>query len=310
MFSVLDVVAPVFSLIAIGYLAVRVRLYPRQGVPGLIVFVNNVATPCLLFRAMVDVDFGAAFNPAVIVPFYLGALLVFALGALLARGVFGRTPGDAVSVGFSATFANGVFMGIPILQRAYGEDAMPLVYSIVGLQMPVLMALGMFAMELAGRDGGKVSDALARGLRRSLFNPILAGIALGLAANAAGLELAGLADGVTRLLASTVMPVALFALGAALNEYRFADTWGQALATTALQLVVHPLVAWILMVPLLGVPPEIARYGVLLAAMPAGINIYVFATYYGRAVDVAANTILLSSVLSVLGIAGWLLVLG
>ena len=41
---------------------------------------------------------------------------------------------------------------------------------------------------------------------------------------------------------------------------------------------------------------EIARYGVLLAAMPSGINVYVFATYYNRAVNVAANTILISTV--------------
>ena len=67
-----------------------------------------------------------------------------------------------------------------------------------------------------------------------------------------------------------------------------------------------PAIAWVLMVPVLKLDPEIARYGVLLAAMPAGINVYVFATYYNRAVNVATNTILISTELSVLTVTGWL----
>ena len=310
MLSVLNVIAPVFVLIGLGYLAVRVRLYPQEGVRGLIAYVNNFATPCLLFRAMLDVDFSTAFNPLIIGPFYAGAVSVLIIGAVMASRLFKRRPGESVAVGFSAMFTNTVLVGIPIMQRAYGEEAMPIVYSIIGLHAPILMTVGMFVMELARRDGGKVSGALFQGLRKSLANPILIGIALGLLGNVVGLELSGIPDDVTLLLAGTVMPVALFGLGGALNEYRLADTWAQALMTTGLQLIVHPAIAWLLMVPVLGVDPHIARYGVLLAAMPAGINVYILATYYNRAMDVAANTSLLSTVLSLFTITGWLLLLG
>lgn len=310
MLSVLNIIAPVFILIGLGYLAVRARLYPQAGVGGLLAYVNNFATPCLLFRAMVDVDFSTAFNPAVIVPFYIGAFSVLALGSIAAYRIFKRRPGESVSVGFAAMFTNTVLVGIPIIQRAYGDEAMPFVYSIIGLHAPTLMTVGMLVMELARRDGGKVSTALLQGLRRALANPILIGIALGLLVNAAGLELSGPIDDVTLLLAATVMPVALFGLGGALNEYRLGDTWVQAMMTSSMQLIVHPAIAWLIMVPVLGVDPHIARYGVLLAAMPAGINVYIFATFYNRAMDVAANTILLSTVLSVFTITGWLLLLG
>lgn len=310
MLSVLNVIAPVFILIGLGFLAVRVKIYPQAGVGGLIAYINNFATPCLLFRAMIDVDFGAAFNFAIIGPFYAGAFCVLALGAIGAARIFKRSPGESVAVGFSGMFTNTVLVGIPIMQRAYGDEAMPIVYSIIGLHAPVLMTLGMFVMELARRDGGKVTTALWQGLRKSLANPILIGIALGLLANVAGLELSGVADEVTLLLAGTVMPVALFGLGGALNEYRLGETWTQALMTTGMQLIIHPAIAWVLMVPILGVDPHIARYGVLLAAMPAGINVYIFATYYNRAMDVAANTILLSTVLSLFTITFWLLLLG
>lgn len=310
MLSVLNIIAPVFVLIGLGYLAVRLRLYPQEGVRGLIAYVNAFATPCLLFRAMLDVDFSSAFNPAIIAPFYVGALSALVLAALIAAFVFKRRPGESVAVGFSATFTNTVLVGIPVMQRAYGDEAMPVVYSIIGLHAPIVMTLGMFLMELARRDGGKLVTALWQGLRKTVANPILIGIALGLVGNLFNVQLSGVADDVTLLLASTVMPVALFGLGGALNQYRLGETWGQALMTSAMQLIVHPAIAWVLMVPVFGVDPHIARYGVLLAAMPAGINVYIFATFYNRAVDVAANTILISTVLSLFTIAGWLLLLG
>lgn len=310
MLSVLNVVAPVFALIALGYFAVRVRIYPREGVGGLISFVNTFAAPCLLFRAMLTVDFGTAFNPAIIGPFYLGAVLMMIAGAVVARRFFGRSPGESVAVGFAAMFTNTVLVGVPIMQRAYGEEAMPVVYSIIGLHAPLLMTGGMFYMELMRRDGGRVTTALLQGARNALTNPLLIGIALGVVGNLLGIRLTGVLEDTTLLLASSVMPVALFGLGGALNDYKLADNLGQAAIMSGLKLIAHPLIAWVLMVPVLGVDPHVARYGVLLAGMPAGINVYIFATYYNRSVDVATNTILLSTVASVFTISVWLFLLG
>src|SRR5690606_22634070 len=103
---------------------------------------------------------------------------------------------------------------------------------------------------------------------------------------------------------------ALFGLGGALNEYKLVDNWAQALAMSLLKLIGQPLVAWVLMVPVLNVDPEQARYGVILAAMPAGINVYVFASYYNRGVNVATNVILISTFLSIFTVAFWLFVMG
>ena len=77
-----------------------------------------------------------------------------------------------------------------------------------------------------------------------------------------------------------------------------------------LKLIVQPLIAWTIMVPILHVDHELARYGVLLAAMPTGINAFVFATYYNRGVNVATNTVLISTVLSVITVSGWLYFMG
>ncbi len=309
MFATANVVAPVFLLIAVGFLSVRLRLYPAAGVGGLIAFVNNFATPCLLFRAMLSVDFRTAFDPELLLAFYIGAFTTFTAGALFTRWKFRRNAGEAVAVGFAALFSNTVLVGLPIMQRAYGEQALPAMYAIIGLHAPLLMSVGMMTMELSDRGGRNLAGSLRQAARGIVTNPLLIGIALGLAGNLVGLGQPEIIDAATAMMASAVLPTALFGLGGALNQYRLREAWAQALVATGLKLLLHPAIALVLSLYVFGLPWELARVAVVTAAMPAGLNVYVFATHYGRATDVAANAILNSTVTSVFTISLWLLVL-
>ncbi|HQZ12155.1 MAG TPA: AEC family transporter [Devosia sp.] len=309
MLAIFNVVIPVFAIIALGNLAVRFRLYPAEGIRGLVAFVNNFATPCLLFQAMRTSEFGSAFNFHIIVPFYAGALFSLLAGSIVAARIFRNKPGESVASGFAAMFTNTVLMGIPIVQRAYGDAAMPVVFSIIAFHAPMLITIGMLVMELVRRDGAPIHKALGVAAIRIVQNPLLWGVGLGLVANLLDLELIEPVDAFFTMMAAAVLPAALFGLGGALNEYRLADNWTQALAMSMFKLIIHPAIAWVIMVPILNVNHDLARYGVLLAAMPTGINAYVFATYYNRSVNVAANTILLTTLLSVFTISLWLYIL-
>jgi predicted permease len=309
MLAIFNVVVPVFMIIGLGYLAVRFRFYPAEGVRGLVAFVNNFATPCLLFQAMLTSDFGSAFNFHIIVPFYIGALFSLFAGSIVAARFFKNRPGESVASGFSAMFTNTVLMGIPIVQRAYGDAALPVVFSIIAFHAPMLITIGMLVMELVRRDGAPIYKALGVAAIRIVQNPLLWGVGLGLVANLLDLELPEPATAFLTMMAAAVLPAALFGLGGALNEYRLAENWPQAMAMATFKLMIHPAIAWIIMVPVLKVDHDLARYGVLLAAMPTGINAYVFATYYNRAVNVATNTILITTVASVLTVSVWLYIL-
>ncbi len=310
MLQIVNVVLPVFAIIALGYGAVRLRLYPTEGVRGLVAFVNNFATPCLLFEAMLRSDFSSTFNPAIIVPFYVGALVSLLCGALIAFHWFGARPGESITSGFAAMFSNTVLIGIPVLHRAYGDAALPTVFSIIALHAPMLITLGMIVMELVRRDGASLLRSLAAAFVRILRNPLLWGVGLGLAANSARLEIPEPGMAFINMMAAAVLPAALFGMGGALNEYRVSDSWVQASAMSVFKLVVQPLIAYVLMLHVLHVPMEYARYGILLAAMPTGINAYVFATYYERGVNVAANVVLVSTIASMVSVAAWLYILG
>jgi len=310
MFDIFNVIIPVFGILALGYLAVRFRLYPAEGVRGLVLFVNNFATPCLLCEAMLTADFSTTFNVAIIVPFYVGALFSMLCGALIARHLFKQRPGESVSSGFSAMFTNTVLIGIPIIQRAWGAGAMPTVFSIIAFHAPMLITLGMLVMELARGDGAPLHKTIVVAGQRVLQNPLLWGVLVGAVGNGLGVKVPEIGTAFLTMMSAAVLPAALFGLGGALNEYKLSESWLQASIMSLFKLVIHPAIAYALMVWVLHVPLEYARYAVLLAAMPAGINVYVFATYYDRAVNVATNVVLISTVASMFTITGWLWVLG
>ncbi len=310
MLSIFNVVLPIFALIAAGYIAVRVKYFPVSGVDALVGFVNNFATPCLLFQSMLESDFRSVFNLGIIVPFYVGALFSLGAGTLVARKFFRNGLEDAISSGFSAMFTNTLLVGFPIIQRAYGEAAMPTIFSIIAFHGSILLTSGMLAMELAKHDGGSMLRTLMVAARRIGSNPLIWGIAGGIAVNLAGIPLAEPVMAFLTIMGNAVSPAALFGIGGALNEYKLSESWLQAAWMNVLKLIVHPLIAWTLMVPVFHVDPVFARYGVLLAAMPSGINAYVFATYYNRGTNVAANTLLIGTIASAVTVSAWLAFLG
>ena len=75
---------------------------------------------------------------------------------------------------------------------------------------------------------------------------------------------------------------------------------------SAFSLLVHPALAWILSDLVFGLASDFVRAAVILAAMPAGINGYIFAAMYNRAVGTAASSALLATALSLLTVTGWL----
>ncbi|MEM7497064.1 MAG: AEC family transporter [Pseudomonadota bacterium] len=304
------IVLPVFLVVAAGYLSVRTRIFPDEGVTALVKFATGIAVPVLLFRSIYGLDLGRALEPGLLASFYVGALTSFAAGTLVARRVFGRRPGEAVAIGFCALFSNSVLLGLPIMTRAYGEASLEPAFAIIAFHAPFCYLVGILAMEMSRRDGAPMSVALRRTADAMFHNALTLGIAAGFAFNLLGIALPEPVVAAVDLIARAGLPVALFALGGVLTRYKLAAAVPEALTVSLIGIFLHPAIAWILAVQVFALPDDFARAAVLIAAMPTGVNGYVFAAMYDRAVQAAASTVLLSTALSVLSITFWLWVLG
>jgi malonate transporter len=75
------------------------------------------------------------------------------------------------------------------------------------------------------------------------------------------------------------------------------------------KLFLHPLLAFVLLFGALDIDPLWANAGVLFAACPVGLNVFIFAQHYEAAVEAASSAILISTALAMITIAALLLLL-
>jgi predicted permease len=314
---ILTVIVPIFAVIAVGFLAARLKLLDDAVGEGLAKFVFVIAVPALLFRTLATANFAGA-NPLFLwFAYFLAVALTWAPATILVRRLIGTDRRTGIIAGISASFANTVFVAIPAVQRAYGDEGLEALFLIIAIHMPVMMTVATLLMERAAR-----LDALENGtapptvsalttVKRIAVNlsrnAIIVGILCGLVWRLTGLELPGPVEDVVRLLGSTAGPVSLFAMGMSLTRYGLRGDLSSALVVSALSLVLMPAIVYVVGVELL--PPLWLKVAVLTAACPAGVNCYLFASYFKSGEKLAATAILVSTLLSVVTLAVWLAIL-
>ena len=303
--ALLDVILPVFLVIGFGYLAVWRGWFSQAGVDGLMKFTQHFAIPCLLFMAIAKLDLSQSFDWRLLVSFYTGALVGFLLGLFGARYIFGRDWEDAVAIGFCCLFSNSVLLGLPLTERAYGPDALEANFAIIAFHSPFAYGIGITVMEFVRAQGHTGAGLLPRVLKAMFSNALILGIVAGFLVNLSGVTLPAVLNDGLELMVRAALPAALFGLGGVLVSYRQDGDLRIVLYICLIALVVHPAITRGLGMAF-SLPVEGTRSAVLTAAMAPGINSYIFASMYGRAMRVAATTVLVATALSILTVWVWL----
>jgi hypothetical protein len=309
--ALLDVILPVFLVIGTGYVLARVGIFGEAAVDGLMRFAQSVALPMLLFRNVAALDLGQAFQPGLLLSFYIGAFSGFAAGFAGARYLFGRPLTDSIAIGFACLFSNSLLLGTAITERAYGTAALAGNFAIIAIHAPILYAAGIAAMEAARAQGvGLSAAALGAKIGRAIFlQPLVIGILLGFAVNLSGLPLPDVVGAALDMLIRAGIPTALFGLGGVLFRYRPEGDRATIAMICAVSLILHPAITWVLGRYIFHLDTAALRSAVLTAAMAPGVNAYLFAHMYGVAKRVAASAVLVATALSIVTVWGWLNVL-
>lgn len=308
MSALLDVILPVFLVIGFGYVAARWLGFKDSSVDGVMHFAQGFALPMLLFASIARLDLGRAYDAGLMLSFYLGALSGFAAGFLAGKLLFRRPATDSIAFGFVGLFSNSLLLGVPITERAYGAAALEGNFAIISIHAPLFYALGITLMELARSRGlGLSATALTRQvLRAILTQPLVIGILCGFAVNLSGLGLPAIAWSAVDLVIAAALPAALFGLGGVLYRYRPEGDLRAIAVLSAISLVLHPGITWLLGTQVFGLDDAALRSAVLTAAMAPGVNAYVFANLYGVAKRVAASSVLVATGLSIATVWVWL----
>ena len=296
--ALVDLTAPLFLLIAVGFALSRWGGWPLVAADALTRFVFTVAIPMLLFRLMTDFARTPHVDARLLVAFFGGCFIVYAIGRLAAYAIF-RMDGAAQSVfAMGGIFANNVLLGVPLAKVTLGDASLPAVSLVLVFNSLVLWTLATVSVEWA-----RPRDLSFKGIGTTIVgvvrNPVVASILIGTAFGFSGLTLPRFVDQTLSLISQAAIPLSLIALGMGLAGFGAASGWRVSSAMTVAKLVVHPLAVYAL-ARLLDVPPLETTAIVLLASLPVGANVYLMSRQFNVLTGPVASSIVVTTVLAAL----------
>lgn len=304
MVTLLNVVAPIFILIGIGYVAARRRWLSEEGLSGMTNFVFRLAMPCLLINGATTPHPNGGMTAFV---FFAGCLATYAVALLLSGGVLRMRLAEGGTFALNASFGNTAMIGIPLVLAAYGQSGLSQMLAIVGLHSLILLPLGTVVGEIAHNARAPIGKILKATILSVLQNPIVMAVLAGLLISLSGVTIPVFSRRFLEMTGLAGPPVALVCLGASLIAFDARRDWPAALACTVLKLLLMPAMVW-LVAWLFGLPPLGTAVAVLAAGMPTGANAFFLARRYAGA-DRSGATVLLSTIISVATLAALLAIL-
>jgi malonate transporter and related proteins len=281
-------------VIAVGYLVARLGTLGPEAGAVLSRAAFSVATPALLFVTLAAADLGAVFSRSLVVlsgAALLSAGLFAVVGAVRRWGV-GRTTIGALG----ASQVNAANLGIPIAVYVLGDASA--VAPVLLFQLLLLVPLGLTVLDVASANG---EGSLWWRVSAPFRNPVLLASAAGLVVSGTGWRVPTLLLEPIQLIGGLAVPAVLLAYGMSLRgsdlPARGAER-GPVVLAGLLKLVVAPTTAWLLGLAV-GLDRPALLSVVVLSALPTAQNLLTFAVTYRTGVDLARETITLSTVLSV-----------
>jgi len=284
----------------VGYITVMLGWFDRSAIRGLTRFVFDFAVPMLLLRTVSTAQLPEDIPWNFLASYYLATMLVLFSGLVLTRIIYRITFSEQVVSAFSCSFSNTVLLGIPLVLLAFGDQgALPL-FIIIGTHGFVMFPLFTIMMEIGQIGKAPVKTLLVKTSYGLITNPLVIGLLGGLGCNLLGITLWKPLDEIAKLLGNAVTPGALFALGATLAGFRKKIQWKELPMVVLMKIIVHPLLVWLLAVIVFSLTETIwIQVLVILAALPTGVNPFLFASRYNAGQLLSSGAVFISTFISI-----------
>lgn len=202
----------------------------------------------------------------------------------------------------SSFFGNLAYIGLPILAHSLGPVALG--------DSPELLATALIAMTVMTVFNNALAASLfrkerfeIRGLVRLIVtNPIVIAGCLGIGYGMTGLSVPYVFDDVLRTLGATAVPLALISIGGSLEMTPLRGRISWIACASALQVIVFPLIAWVIC-RTLNLDPADSRIVLIFCACPTAAVTYTMASQMGGDEALAAGAIAMSTVASFVSLA-------
>ncbi|HEY0248313.1 MAG TPA: AEC family transporter [Gryllotalpicola sp.] len=282
-------------VIVVGYVVGRIGVGGPQAGYVLNRIAFFVTNPALLFTVLAKEDLHVVFSGAGLAA-NLAAIVAAAVFLVLSR-LFFRRPAARTTIGVLASgYSNLNNIGIPVAVYVLGNASY--VAPVLLVQLIVFAPIALTVLDVTSRGRVSLRDILLNPVR----NPMIIASAAGVIVAALGWKLPDPVDSAFTLLGGAAVPLVLMAFGMSLHgaaPLRAGGARAEVLVSTALKVVLMPLVGWAIARFGFGVTGHELFVSTVLSALPAAQNVYNFAARYERGEAVARDAVLLTTIFSV-----------
>ena len=303
MSAIFNIVLPVFGVILAGVLSRQSNLLGAETTEALNKFVYFIALPPLLFLSCARVPVAELLNAPFAATYISGTAVTICIAIFVGWLAFDHRELPFITLhSMTSIFSNTVYLGIPLLILAYGPKGATPAIIITLLTNVVFLTLSAVLIESSQKSSAQNTGRFAVFLS-SVKNPLIVSPLLGTAFSWLGIELFLPIENFLDLLARGAGATALFAMGMSL--YGFSITAGarEIGCMSVMKLVVHPLITWIFAVYVFELDEFWMECAVIIAALPAGVLVFVVAQRYNVYVQRSAASVVATTALSVVSLA-------
>ncbi|MFP1624315.1 AEC family transporter [Streptomyces sp. 5K101] len=303
----LQKLAPVVLAFGCGVVLARRKVVPAENSKVFADYAFLFAVPCFLFGNIYRSDLGALFDWRAITGYAAAAGVAVVLTGALARMSGVRDPRGVALRIMAAVQVNTAYFAVPVFIMLFGNAAP--IFPVLLFQVCVLSLVIVSIMELGrpNRTGGP-GRRLGAAVVASLVTPVVIACNASIVLNLLPVRLPGLVLDSFAFVGDSASPVALFALGLHLGGtgLQVRGTTVEEMWLIAFKCVAFPLLAFVVCRYVFGVGGDWLNYLVLIAAMPAPQNLFIFAQRYDVSVDMSAALVVKSSVVALLLLPLWM----
>lgn len=301
MADVVNVLLPIFAVIALGAILKRSRFASAQVFRETNRIVYWVALPAYLFYKTAESELQGDAAVRVFSVLVSVMLLSIALGYAAAR-LLRLPPPSAGAFVQGAYRSNLVYAGLPIVLLAvqqYGGSQVAALQALsviaIALLVPIYNTAAVLVL-LSGRGGSReeLPQRLRELLLRLATNPLILSCAAGLVVMALGWQLPRPLRETLSIVGDMVTPLALLGIGAALSFRTLRSHAISAPSAAVIKTVVGPLLG-LLIAGWLGLSRPELRIALIFLACPTAGASYIMAQQLGSDDALAANIVVMST---------------
>ncbi|QJQ94188.1 MULTISPECIES: AEC family transporter [Halomonadaceae] len=307
MLEILGITTPIFLLIGLGYLAMRLRLTTREQLQGVGSFVMYFALPALVIRALSEHPLDEVMHLGYLLAYGLGSLAVFLLALAITR--WQRKPlnaGALYALGMAAS--NSGFVGYPVAFMVLGSPAAIFLALNMLVENLLIIPAALILAELGSQRGATLRATLQQTASRLARNPIILGLLVGVGLSLSDLSLPGPIAQTIGMLATAAAPAALFVIGGSLYGLKTRGMASDVGLIVIGKLILHPLAVLAMLLILPPMDPLLMAGALLFACAPM-ISVYpLFGQRYGVG-EISAAALMVATLGSFfsLSLAIWLM---